>query len=132
MNRLFIGLTMACFFAGCSSTSTLSAAADRLDRSSHRFYEQLYRAPTAGHTENDAAMLAEAARDFNRAVDDSRSRDYLRPSFERVAERYHHLRRQLDDRTYYERYHRAGFDSVTDAYLDVDRAMNYPDSRYHN
>jgi len=132
MNRLCISLFLACFIAGCGSTSTLGAAADRLDRTSHRFYEQLYAAPGAGRAETDAAMLAEAARDFNRAVDRNRSRDYLRPSFERVAERYHNLRRQLDDRNYYERYQRAGFDGVTEAYLDLDRAMNYSDSRSHN
>jgi hypothetical protein len=130
MNRLCIALFIAGFLAGCGSTSTLGAAADRLDRSSHRFYEDLYRAPVADRTAQDAALLAEAARDFNRAVDGSRSRDYLRPSFDRVAERYHFLRRQLDDRNYYERNSRAGFDRVTEAYLDVDRAFNHPDSRY--
>ncbi len=131
MNRLLLGLLLTSLLAGCGSTGTLGSAADRLDSTTHRFYRRLGSEPVAGHTTTDAALLAEAARDFNRAVDRNRSRDYLRPAFDRVAERYHHLRRQLDDGAYYNRYMSAGFDSVTDAYLDVDRAMNHPESRYH-
>lgn len=132
MNRLCIGLALTVLLAGCSSTGGLGAAADRLDNTTHHFYERLNSEPVAGHTATDAALLAEAARDFNRAVDDNSSREYLRPSFDRVAERYHHLRRQLDDRDYHDRYQRAGFEGVTEAYLDVDRAMNHAGSRYHN
>lgn len=77
-------------------------------------------------------MLADATRDFDRAVNYNRSWERLGPIFDRVGERYHHLRKQLDDREYHERYQRAGFDRVTQAYLDVERAMNYPDSRYHD
>lgn len=132
MKRLCIGFILIALLAGCSSTGGLGAAADRLDNTTHHFYERLHTRSTTGHTASDAALLAEAAHDFNRAVDHNPSRDYLRPTFDRVAERYHHLRRQLDDGDYYYEYHRAGFASVTEAYLDVDRAMNHTDSRYHN
>jgi len=113
--------------AGCASTSGLGSAANRLDNSAHRFYEHVYRGRAAGHTTDDAALLAEATRDFSRAVDRTRSRDELRPSFDRVAENYHHLRQQLQDRD--PRFSDASlaFEHVTDAYLDVDRQMNYPD-----
>lgn len=131
MNRLAIGLVLMSFLAGCGSIGNLGSAADRLDRTTHRFYERVDTVPAASHAATDAEMLARAARDFNRAVDSSRSRDYLEPSFERVAERYHHLRRQLEDGTGSDDYLRADFDSVTEAYLDVDRALNHPDSRYH-
>jgi hypothetical protein len=89
---------------GCATTGSLGTAANRLDDSSQRFYEQLQAERAAGHTDTDAALLADAARDFNRAVSQSGSREKLR----------------------------AGFDRVTQAYLDVDRAMNHPDSGYHN
>lgn len=131
MNRLAIGFFLFWFLAGCGSIGSLGSAADRLDRTTHRFYERVDAGPAAGHTATDAALLARAARDFNHAVDRSRSRDYLEPSFEHVALRYHHVRRQLEDGTGYDRYLRADFDSVTEAYLDVDRALNHPDSRYH-
>ena len=132
MNRRIASLLLAASLAGCSTGGNLGAAADRLDSAAHSFYQRVEYSTTTSHTESDAAALAEAASDFNRDVDRNRSRDNLRPSFDRVAERYHHLRRQLDDREYYRRYTDAGFGRVTEAYLDVDRAMNYPDSRYHN
>ncbi|MGH8131095.1 MAG: hypothetical protein ACRES3_09615 [Steroidobacteraceae bacterium] len=130
MNRL-IALLMSALFVGCATTSSLGTAADRLDRSAHRFYEQVYADRAPSHTTDDAADLAEATRDFNRAVDRMRSRDDLRPSFDRVAERYHHLRRQVDGSDPYYRDNSVAFERVTEAYLDVDRAMNHPDSRAH-
>ena len=133
MNRRIASLLLTGLFAGCTAGGSLGTAADRLDRTSHDFYRQLEYSSASNHTESDAAALAEAADDFNRQVDRSRSRDSLQPSFDRVAERYHHLRDQLDDHDYYRRYTDAGFDRVTEAYLDVERAMEYPtSSRYHN
>ena len=118
--------------AGCGSTSSLDSAADRLDRTAHRFYDQVSYGGVGAHTSDDAARLAEATRAFNRAVDHNRSRDEIRPSFDRVANRYHHLRRQVEDRD--PRYGGAGvaFDRLTDAYLDVDRAMNHSGSAYRD
>lgn len=114
--------------AGCGSTSSLGSAADRLDRSAHRFYEEVYAFRAPRHATDDAARLAEAAREFNRAVDRSRSRDEVRASFDRMAEQYHRVRRLVDDRD--SRYAEVGgaFQPVTDAYLDVDRAMNHAQS----
>jgi len=132
MNAFKSSLLVLGLLVGCATTGSLGTAANRLDNSAHRFYEQLLAEPFTGHTASDAALFADATRDFDRAVSQSRSREDLRPTFDRVAERYHHLRGQLDSRGYDEWYQRAGFDRVTEAYLDVDRAMNHPDSRYHN
>ncbi|MGB5131371.1 MAG: hypothetical protein WBO00_02070 [Steroidobacteraceae bacterium] len=118
--------------AGCATTSSLHTAANRLDNSAERFYEALRAEPVARHSAEDAALLVDATHDFDRAVDQSRSREYLRPAFDRVAERYHHLRTQLDNREYDGWIRRDSFASVTEAYLDVDRVMNYPGSRYHD
>jgi hypothetical protein len=117
--------------AGCTTTGSLGAAADRLDSSARRFYESVHYGSARAHTADDAAEFAEATREFRIAVDRSRAREDLRLSFDRVAERYHHLRRQLEGRD--PRYGDAtlAFERVTDAYLDVDRAMNHPGSSYH-
>src|SRR5262245_33802336 len=132
MKRRIACLLLTLLAAGCTSIGGLGTAANRLDRSASAFYRELNYSSGTRHTESDAAAFADAARQFNHDVDRNRSRESLRPSFDRVAERYHHLRRQLDDREYHERYVSAGFERVTEAYLDVDRAMNYPESRYHN
>jgi hypothetical protein len=127
MRKLIACLVLSGSLVGCASSGSLGAAADRLDSSAHRFSRQLHSAPVPVHTATDAARLADAARDFKRDVEHNPSREWLRPSFDNVAERYHHLRQQLDGGGYYDRY---GFDRVTDAYLDVDRAMNHAQSRY--
>ena len=133
MNRKSTLILLAAIaVAGCASTSSLGTAADRLDTSAHRFYEEVDMDRARGHTTSDAAKLAEATRDFNRAVDRYRSRDELRPSFDRVAERYHHLRRQIDEPGTRDDDNSLAFERVTEAYLDVDRAMNHADSRYHD
>lgn len=132
MKRFAGFLIAALVLAGCGSSSSLGTAADRLDRTAHRYYDQVSYGGVSAHTSDDAAQLAEATRAFNRAVDRNRSRDELRPSFDRVADRYHDLRRQVDDRD--PRYGGASvaFDRLTDAYLDVDRAMNHSGSPYRD
>jgi hypothetical protein len=131
MKRAIPYLLATMLLAACATTGSLPSAAERLDSSAHRFYEEVHYGRGAAHTTDDAAMLADATRDFRRAVDRSRSRDELRQSFDRVAERYHHLRRQVENRD--PRYAEASgaFERVTDAYLDVDRAMNHPESTAH-
>ena len=132
MKSLTPCLLLLGLLAGCATTSSLHTAANRLDNSAERFYEQLRMEPVARHSAEDAALLVDATHDFDRATSRGRSREYLRPAFDRVAERYHHLRIQLDDREYDGWHRRDSFVSVTEAYLDVDRVMNYPESRYRD
>ena len=113
------------FVASCASTGVgLRSASDRLDESSDMFYRQLDRDRASRDTVDDAARLAEASHDFNREVSDGRGPDVLVPIFDRIAERYHELREEVDDRDNDYRYREAGFDRVTEAYLDVERAMD--------
>jgi hypothetical protein len=129
MNRAAASLLTATLaLAGCATTSGLGSAADRLDNSAHRFYEEIYAYRAPPHATDDAAALAEATRDFRHDVDRSRSREELRPSFERVAQRYHRLREQVEERAPRGGNAQVAFDRVTEAYLDVDRAMNYAGS----
>jgi hypothetical protein len=112
-------------FAGCATSSGgLRSASDRLDETSQMFYRQLAEAQASRSTVTDAERFVDAAREFNREVRDGRSGEVLAPLFDRIADRYHALRDQLDDRDYGSRYREAGFDRVTDAYLDVERVMN--------
>jgi ferredoxin-NADP reductase len=117
--------------AGCGSTSSLGTSADQLDSATHRYYRQVYQSRAPSHVTSDASALAEASRSFNRAVDRNRSRDELQPSFDRVAERYHHLRTQLEKRDTDYVGSGPAFEHVTEAYLDVDRAMNHAGSGDH-
>lgn len=111
--------------AGCATSSGgLRSASDRLDETSQMFYRQLADAQASRSAVSDAERFADAAREFHREVRDGRSGEVLAPLFDRVADRYHALRDQLDDREYGSRYREAGFDRVTDAYLDVERVMN--------
>ena len=132
MERASAFLIATLLLAGCGTTSSLGTSAERLDSSAHRFYQEVYSDRAPAHTTDDAAALAEATRDFSRAVDRSRSRDELQPSFDRLAERYHHVRQQVENRD--SRYYDSSlaFERVTEAYLDVDRALNHPDGPYRN
>ena len=111
--------------AGCATGGVgLRTATDRLDDSSQMFYRQLASEDASRGTVEDAGRFAEITHDFNREVRDGRSSDTLAPMFDRVADAYHDLRERLDDRAYSSRYREAGFERVTEAYLDVERAMD--------
>jgi hypothetical protein len=129
MNKLHAAAIAAAtlLLAGCGTTSSLGTSADQLDSATHRYHRQVYQSPASAQLADDAASLAEASRAFNRAVDRNRSRDELQPSFARVAERYHHLRELVENRDSRLGASAPAFERVTDAYLDVDRAMNYDD-----
>ncbi|MGH8249310.1 MAG: hypothetical protein ACREVI_01215 [Steroidobacteraceae bacterium] len=132
MNRLSAILFATSLAGACATTGSLDSAATRLDSSAQRFYEQIDSRSFSGRTADDAARLAEATRDFEMAVDGARSRDELRPRFERVSERYHNLREQVEDGDPMYRRQDVAFERVTDAYLDVDRMLNHGDDHDHD
>ena len=134
MNIALVGpaaiLAAVLALAGCAAGTGLGSAAGRLDNTARNFYDTVYSYRAPPHTTDDAAALVEATRDFRRAVDSSRSREDLRPSFDRVAQRYHRLREEVENRAPPGSDARHAFDRVTEAYLDVDRAMDVPTSAY--
>jgi len=132
MKRASAFLIATLLLAGCSTTSGLGTSAERLDSSAHRFYQEVHSDRAPAHTTDDAAALAEATRDFSRAVDRTKSRDELQPTFDRLAERYHHVRKQVDNHESPYSDSSLAFERVTEAYLDVDRALNHPESSYRN
>ncbi len=132
MKRASAFLIATLLLAGCGTTSSLGTSAERLDSSAHRFYQEVHSDRAPAHTTDDAAALAEATREFSRAVDRTHSRDELQPSFDRLAERYHHVRQQVESRDSHYYDSSLAFERVTEAYLDVDRALNHPESSYRN
>ena len=126
MKLTFPFLLAAALLAGCATSSSLGTAADRLDKSAHRFYREVSYDRGYARTGEAAALFAEATRDFNRAVDRSNSEEALRPSFERVSGRYHQLRQRVESGSPPYGNAEPAFERVTDAYLDVDRALNHP------
>ena len=125
MKRAIPYVLAAALLAGCATTGNLGAAAERLDQSAHRYYRQVDYGRGPGPTVEDAAALAEATRHFSRAVDRTSSREALQPEFDRVAGRYHDLRDRVEHREGRYGENSVAFERVTDAYLDVERAMNY-------
>lgn len=126
MRKLATLLIALGLVAGCATSGGvgLRSATDRLEDTSQSFYRQLASEPASRGTIADAGRFADATHDFHREVRDGRSPEVLAPMFDRVADAYHDLREQLDDRDYGSRYREAGFDRVTEAYLDVERAMD--------
>lgn len=123
--KKIVTILTALALSACASTGVgLRSATDRLDDTSQMFYRQLASETASRGTIEDAGRFADLSHDFHLDVRDGRPPDVLAPKFDRVADAYHDLRERLDDRDYGYRYREAGFDRVTEAYLDVERAMD--------
>jgi hypothetical protein len=98
---------------GCATTGgTLSSSAERLERNAYALQDEV--------RDDDARELAEEARDFRRVVEDrSSSDDDVRDAFNDLSRRYHAMRDEVDRSDDAE----DEFQPVTEAYLDVERAM---------
>lgn len=117
---------LAISMAGCATTSGgLSSSADRLERASYAFERN---ANGGGDYERDARDLAAEARDFKLTLKDRRADDRdVREAFQDLSRSYHAARDEVErDRS---RTADRDFAAVTEAYLDVERAMNASDVR---
>ena len=115
---LAIGMT------GCATTSGgLSSSAERLERASYSFERNV-----DGSSERDARELAAEARDFNLTLKDRRAdAGDVRDAFNDLSRSYHAARDEVErDRS---RDTERDFAPVTEAYLDVERAMSASDKR---
>lgn len=132
MRPVIPGIVLIGLVAGCAAIGgTLSSAADRLDDRAQRFYLEVSSDTSSGHEVRDAGALAAAARDFSREVERGTPRGELQDDFDRLAERYHHVRERYGDGGRLDDDERRRFDDVTDAYLELEAALNYRDSRHH-
>jgi hypothetical protein len=115
---------LAIVLVGCATTGGgLASSAERLERTSSAFQRD-----AEGGSERDARQLAEEARDFRQTLSDRRADDRdVREAFNDLSRRYHAARDEVErDR---DRDADRSFAAVTEAYLDVERAMNATDSR---
>ena len=115
---------LAMALVGCATTGGgLASSAERLERTS----SALERNAERGY-ERDARQLAEEAREFRQTLSDRRADDRdVREAFQDLSRSYHAARDEIErDR---DRQADREFAAVTEAYLDVERAMNSTDSR---
>jgi hypothetical protein len=133
MNTLLKGLiaipTIAIALAGCTTTSGgLSSSAERLERAATAFQRDANDDREARRAERDAGDLAAEARDFRETLADRRADDRdISDAFRDLSRSYHAARDEVERR--HNRDTDRDFAAVTEAYLDVERAMNTTERR---
>jgi hypothetical protein len=121
------------FMGGCASSphGDLGRSAERLERNSADLARHDHGDYSDRSYSREASALAEEARDFRMAVHDSRAdRSDLDEAFEDLSRTYHELRDDVDRSD--SREAKLDLKPVTEAYLDVERAMGgyRADDRY--
>lgn len=125
----FVASAVAVAIASCATTSGgLASSAERLERASYAFQRDAYEGREGRGYERDARSLAEEAKDFRLTLSDRRADDRdVRAAFQDLSRSYHAARDEVErDRS---RDSAREFAAVTEAYLDVERAMNSTDAR---
>lgn len=116
--------------AGCATThGSLTSSADRLERNAEVLSRNA-RDDSPDYS-RDARALASQARDFRLAVTDRRANDRdVKDAFERLSRDYHTVRDGVDRS--HSRQAELDLRPVTDAYLDIERAVGgYPADRHY-
>ena len=130
-SRLFTIPMLAVVFTGCATTGGgLASSAERLERSSMAFQSEARADRESGNYQRDARDLAAEARDFRNTLSDRRADDRdVAAAFEDLSRRYHALRDEVERSN--SRDEEREFRPVTEAYLDVERAM-HSSARHHD
>ena len=120
----------ACMLIACATNraESLRTSASRLDDASSHFSSQIqYQGDDGrrGRVSRDAEELAQAAHNFQHALDRGDSRDHVAADYHQVADDYQQLQGQLADEGYAQQNRQvlADFDRVTAAYRGVEAAM---------
>ena len=123
MRAAWLTIPVAFAMVGCATTNTgLSSSAQRLERST----EVMARNADDNGVRKDARSLYEETRDFRQTLADSRAdRKDVREAFDDLSRSYHALRDEVEDSR--DRETERDFDSVTSAYLDIEREINRSD-----
>jgi len=130
--RAILGcLAVLIVVTGCATLpGELSGAARDLDRTAFDFYDNVRNDSLSHELARDAGSFADAARDFSRAVDRRERGRELHDEFHEMTERYHRLRDEVQEGHVLERDQHEDFERLTQAYLDVERAVSYRDDDY--
>lgn len=128
-NNLLLAATIGLMLGGCATTGgNLSSSANRLERSAFALEDEARDDGERSGFRRDARELAEEAREFRRVVEDRDSSDEdVRDAFNDVSRRYHAMRDEVDRDS--SRDAAEDFESVTEAYLDIEREMRSRDGR---
>jgi hypothetical protein len=116
--------------SGCVSTGgSLTSAAERLERSADALQDDADDDRVSSDYSRDAQALAAEARDFRQAIEDRRAdEDDVEEAFRDLSRRYHAVRDEVERSD--SRDAELDLKPVTEAYLDVERAMSrYGDKR---
>lgn len=131
MNKLargWLALPIAFAIVSCAMTSggSLSTSAGRLDRSAAEFHRSV--ASDSDAYGDDAQELAAEARDFRETLSEQGADDDdVRDAFNDLSRSYHAAREEVERRD--DRDVERDFAEVTDAFLDLERAMSMSDDR---
>jgi hypothetical protein len=117
---------LAMALVACATTGgSLASSAERLERASYAFQRDV---DSERGSDRDARELAEEARDFRETLRDRRADDRdVQEAFRDLSSSYHAARDDVERGR--SRDADRQFAAVTEAYLDVERAMNASDSR---
>jgi hypothetical protein len=119
-----VASALVAVLSGCATTGgSLADASYRLNRSADAFYDETRHDDRSSDVQRQARQLADAANDFRHDVREHRSRDELRERFDKVAKEYHDLRDEVGDHE--SSTDRTAFNDVTQAYLDLERQLEY-------
>jgi hypothetical protein len=127
--KSWLALPLAVALVGCATTSGgLGNSAERLERAAASFQRDADESREGRHYENDAQDLAAEARDFRETLSDRGADDSdVREAFRDLSQSYHAARDEVARRG--DREAEREFGAVTEAYLDVERAMSDAEDR---
>jgi hypothetical protein len=122
---------LAVTLAACAAMGgRLMNASDALEERTARLYDEVRRDPLDRvSAEQTAQDLARAAFDFRRAVERDSPRADLEAAFDRIAQPYHSLREHYGESAA-DPVVRNCFQDVTEAYLDVEGALQFRLSQF--
>lgn len=124
LRSLLLASAVGLALGGCATTNgSLADSAERLERVSYAFQRDANDDGNSRELTLDARELADEARDFQRTLSDRRSDDRdVQQAFREVSRSYHSARDEVERSR--GRDADRDFATVTDAYLDLERAMN--------
>lgn len=127
--RVWCVVPFAVVLAGCATTSGgVATSAERLERAAAAFERDADTDREGRRYENDAQDLTAEARDFRETLRDDRGdEDDVRDAFRDLSQSYHAARDEVSRRG--DREAEREFGAVTEAYLDLERALNESDER---